>query len=82
MITLAQLTELIGWASVLNIGILVLATTMLAFMRAFVVSLHRRFFDIPADDLAVIYFKYLANYKSLVLVFFVTPYLALKIMGH
>ncbi|GEM_PF-4251681 len=33
MITLSQLTELLGWASVINISYLLLATTIIVFMR-------------------------------------------------
>lgn len=82
MVTLAQLTELLGWASVLNIGMLLFSTSLLLLMKPFVAYLHSRLFGIKEDDLSLIYFKYLAHYKILTLVFIVTPYLALKIMGH
>ena len=82
MITLSQITELLGWASVLNIGFLMFATMLLVSMRSIIVSMHSKLFGIPENELALIYFKYLANYKSLSLVFTVCPYIALKIMGH
>jgi hypothetical protein len=82
MITLSQLTELLGWASVLNIGFLLLTTILLISMKSIVVSLHSKMFDIPENELSLIYFKYLANYKTLSLIFTVCPYIALKIMGY
>lgn len=82
MVTLAQLTEILGWASVLNIGMLLLSTTLLLLMRPFVVWMHSILFGLDESDLPLIYFKYLALYKVLTLVFIVSPYLALKIMGH
>jgi len=82
MITLSQITELFGWASVLNIGFLLLATMLLVSMKSIIVSLHSNMFGIPENELPLIYFKYLANYKTLSLVFTVCPYIALKIMGH
>ena len=82
MSTLAQLTDLLGWASILNIGMLLFASMMLVLMRSFVTSIHRKMFGIPENDLSIIYFKYLANYKTLSFVFIIAPYLALKIMGH
>jgi hypothetical protein len=82
MITLSQLTELLGWASILNIGMLVFVSLMLVSMRSCITSIHSKMFSIPENDLALIYFKYLANYKTLSLIFILSPYLALKIMGY
>ena len=82
MITLSQLTELLGWASILNIGMLLFASIMLVLMRSFITPIHSKMFGIPENDLSVIYFKYLANYKTLSFVFIIAPYIALKIMGQ
>lgn len=82
MITLAQLTELLGWASVLNLGMMIFASVLLISMKSFVISLHRKMFDIPESELTNIYFKYLAYYKILTFVVIIAPYLALKIMGQ
>jgi len=82
MISLAQLTELLGWASILNIGFLLFATAVLASAKSIIVAIHSKMFDIPKNELPVIYFKYLANYKTLSLVFIISPYIALKIMGQ
>lgn len=82
MISLSQITEILGWASVLNIGFLFFTTISLVVMKSVIVSIHSKMFGVPESDLSIIYFKYLANYKTLSLIFFVTPYIALKIMGH
>ncbi|WP_100640064.1 DUF6868 family protein [Marinobacter salexigens] len=82
MITLSQLTELLGWASVLNLGMLVFSSILLVAMRPFITSIHSKMFDISESDLTISYFNYLANYKIFSFIFFVAPYLALKIMGH
>jgi len=39
-------------------------------------------FGIPEEELPMVYFKYLANYKIITFVLIVAPYLALKIMGE
>ncbi len=80
MMTLAQLTELLGWASVLNIGFILFATVLVVSMKSMVISIHRKIFDISEYDISLVYFRYLANYKLLTLVFVVVPYLSLKIM--
>ena len=82
MITLTQLNELLGWAALLNISILVLATLLLSVMRTTIISIHSKMFNISENELSIIYFKYLANYKILTTVFILVPYIALKIMGQ
>ena len=80
--TIAQLTELLGWASLMNIGYLIFASLLLASMRTTIIAMHSKMFDVPQDALPEIYFKFLANYKTISLIFCVFPYLALKIMGQ
>ena len=81
MITLSQLTELLGWASIINIAFLTLTTLSIILMREKISSIHSKMFGINKEDLSKIYFNYLANYKILSLVFCVAPYVSLKIMG-
>jgi hypothetical protein len=82
MITISQLTALLGWASVINIGYLLLATIILMFMRGTVSSIHSKMFKIDEKQLSAKYFDFLSTYKIVTLVFMVAPYIALKIMGQ
>jgi len=82
MITLSQLTELLGWASVINIGYLFLATIILMFMSGTVSSIHSKMFNIDEKEIRSKYFDFLSSYKIVTLVFMVAPYIALKIMGQ
>jgi hypothetical protein len=82
MITISQLTELLGWATVINIAYLLLATLMLIFMKGSVTSIHKKLFDIDEKELNSKYFDFLSTYKIVMLVFIVAPYIALKVMGH
>ena len=82
MMTIAQLTELLGWASVINIGYLFLATLFLAFLRKPIFYLHSKLFGVDEMELNSSYFNFLSHYKIVTLVFMVAPYLALKIMGN
>jgi len=81
MITLSQLTEFLGWASIINIAILTLVTLSLMLMREKVSSIHSKMFGVKKEDLSQIYFNYLANYKALTTIFFIAPYFSLKIMA-
>lgn len=82
MIAISQLTELLGWASAINIGFLIFATILLVTLRSSIASMHSKLFGIPEDELSNLYFNYLANYKTLSLVLVVVPYLSLKLMGN
>ncbi|ETX11908.1 hypothetical protein MUS1_08175 [Marinomonas ushuaiensis DSM 15871] len=82
MITLSQLTELLGWASLLNIGVLLFASIALVSMRSLITSTHSKMFGIQKSELSIIYFNYLANYKTLISIFIIMPYISLKIMGY
>ena len=82
MMTISQLTELLGWAALLNIGYMLIATLGLILVRGTVSSIHSKMFDLGEKELRSKYFSFLSNYKIVTLVFVVSPYLALKIMGQ
>ena len=82
MISISQLTELLGWAAIVNIAYLFLAAVILIFMKSTILSIHKKLFDIDEKELNFKYFDFLSTYKIATLVFIVAPYIALKIMGH
>ena len=79
--TIESLTELLGWASVINIGILVFSTLAVITVRAGITEIHSKIFGLDEKDLGRAYFQYLAQYKIAIIVLNVTPYIALKIMA-
>ena len=79
--TTETLTEFLGWASVLNIVLLVLTTIMVIAMRGTISRIHSGLFGLDEKDLGRAYFQYIALYKIAIIVFNVAPYIALKIMG-
>ena len=80
--TISQLTELLGWASIINIAYLTLATLAIVFMKGTISSIHSKLFDMDQKQLSSKYFDFLSIYKIVTLVFMIAPYIALKIMGH
>ena len=82
MMTISQLTELLGWASIINVGYLFLATIVVMSMRGTVSSIHSKMLNVDEKELSSKYFDFLSNYKIVTLVFMVAPYIALKIMGQ
>ena len=76
---LDSVTNILGWCSVLNIGLLCGSALCVTLMRDTVMKIHARMFGVDEADLPGVYFRYLAQYKILVLIFNIVPYLALKI---
>lgn len=79
--TLETVTAVLGWASLINIGILVVSTVMLIAMRDWVAGIHARLFGLERPDLGRAYFQYLGQYKIAIIVLNVAPYLALRIVA-
>jgi Zn-dependent protease len=77
----ATLTALLGWCTVINLGFLMLVAIGLMSMRSWLMRLHSKMFNVREDELPRYYFQYLANYKLLVIVFNLVPYIALKIVS-
>lgn len=80
--TATELANLLGWCTLLNIGLLMLAFAALTVARKPILAIHNRLTGLEPAELSRAYFNYLANYKILIFVFNLVPYLALRIMGH
>lgn len=79
--TTETLTELLGWACVINIALLLLTTIMVIAARGMISKIHASLFGLDEKDLGRAYFQYIAQYKIAIIVLNIAPYLALKIMG-
>lgn len=75
------LTTLFGWMTVINIFILLFTTLAIIVMRERVVKIHAQMFGVEESELTPVYFRYLANYKLMILVFNLAPYIALKFIA-
>ncbi len=79
--TIETLTELFGWITIINMGLLMVTTVMILLMKGVAIKMHSKMFAIEEKDLNRMYFQYLGNFKILVIVFNLTPYIALKIIA-
>lgn len=79
---LNEVANFLGWCTLINTGILVFSTIMLIVAGNFAIGLHGRMFKMDQTELRKSYFNYLANYKLLILVFNLVPYLALRILAN
>ncbi len=78
--TIEQLTAFLGWCTAINIAVLVLATLALILMKDFAARVHGGLFDLEKRVLEEQYFQCLAQYKILILVFNLVPYIALRLI--
>ena len=76
-----QITELFKWMTLINIGILIFSTIMIALLKGSIAKFHGKLFGIGPDAIASITYGYLGLLKALILVFNLVPYLALKIIN-
>jgi hypothetical protein len=78
--TTETLTQLLGWASVINIVLLLISTLAVVSMRETISKVHSRLFGLDEKDLGRAYFQYIAQYKIAIIVLNIAPYLALRII--
>ena len=78
--TIEQITGFLGWCTVINAGVLLLATLALIMMKDFTTRVHAGLFDLEKRVLKEQYFQYLAQYKILIVVFNLVPYIALRLI--
>ncbi|GAC09189.1 DUF6868 family protein [Paraglaciecola chathamensis] len=74
------LSEIFGWMSLINVGVLSAASLALIWWGDKITSIHSRLFGVPVPRLKSMYMNYLAQYKLLIFVFNLIPYIALKII--
>ena len=81
MLTLENLTAFFGWTLAINVAFLVLSTVGVVSARGFISRIHGGMFGLQAADLSRAYFQYLAQYKIAIIIFSLTPYIALKVIA-
>lgn len=75
------ITTFLGWCTLINTGILIYSTIMVFLLRNFISNMHSKIFSLNPDDLPLVYFQYLGNYKIAIIILNLVPYISLKIMS-
>ena len=76
--TLDQWTTFFGWNAAIQIGLLTLAAVFVVAFKDWAARIHGAMFGLDAATLRVEYFRYVAGYTIIVLVFCIVPYLVLR----
>ena len=81
MNSLDAITAFFGWTTIINFALLFFSSITVIAARESIARLHGRMFGLESADLSRAYFQYIAQYKIAIIVFSLTPYIALKLMA-
>lgn len=81
MNSLAAVTTFFGWSTVINLVLLAFTTVSIMTMRGWMSRMHARMFGLEPAYVLRVYYQYVAHYKIAIIVFSLTPYVALKLMA-
>ncbi len=81
MMYINEITIFFGWCTVINMGIYTLSALFIIVFKDFTTSLHSKLMGMSASELPLLYFNYMGNYKIAIIIFNLTPYIALKLMA-
>ena len=79
--TLEVIRNMLGWCTLINFGILLLWFVMMVPARGVVHGIHGKMFRLVPEQMDEIHYRLMAQFKMLVIVFCLVPYLALRIVG-
>ncbi|RLE18290.1 MAG: hypothetical protein DRJ50_13190 [Actinobacteria bacterium] len=79
--TLEVIRNMLGWCTLINFGILLLWFVMMVPARGVVHGIHGKMFRLAPEQMDEIHYRLMAQFKMLVIVFCLVPYLALRIVG-
>ena len=81
MFSVDALTTFFGWTTVINFVFLAVSSIAVISTRSWISSVHGKMFGLESADLSRAYFQYIAQYKVAIIVFSLTPYIALRLMA-
>lgn len=76
-----EIRAILGWCSVINIGMLVFYFAVICGAHDFVYRIHCRWFHLTEKKFDEIHYMMMGLFKCIVCLFSVVPYLALRIVG-
>jgi len=80
MMTIELLIGILGWCSVINVGILLFWVLMLTLAHDFVFRVHSCFIKISVEQFNTIHYAGIAFFKICIIMFNLVPYLALRLL--
>lgn len=79
--TIEMIRTMLGWCSVINIGLFMLLSILIIVLRRTMSRFHGKMFNLDEQFLSQAYFQYLGQYKIAIIMLNIVPYFALKVMS-
>jgi len=79
--TIDILSAVLGWATVINMGIVTLWFLLIVYAHDWVYQLHSRWFTLSVERFDTIHYAGMAFYKISIYLFNLVPFLALQIVA-
>lgn len=79
--TIQSLTDFFMWCTIINLGIMMYWILFCIFTPNLIYRMQSRFFPLPRETFDIIIYSFLGLFKIVFVVFSLTPYLALLIIG-
>jgi hypothetical protein len=76
--SIEEMAAILGWCTVVNFSLLLL-TMIVLFFKNPVQAMHAKMTGLSTDDLNRLYVQYIGRFKTLWIVFNLTPYLVIRI---
>ena len=81
MISIEEIAIFVGWCTVINIGLLLLALIAIAIFHDFVGDIAGKIFGVSSEDAKIVLLQVFQQFRLVVIFFNLVPYIALKIMA-
>ena len=78
--TVAMLSQFFLWCSIINLSVSILTFLVVVIGRHRVFRIHSRLFGVPEETAAEKIYYSMINYKTIIFVFNVIPYIAIQII--
>lgn len=72
------LTGFLGWATLINLGILIYWFVVIVFAREWIYAIHTRWFNVTESQFDAIHYGGMGLYKLLIVFFNLIPWLVLR----
>ncbi|MBU4304076.1 MAG: hypothetical protein KJ893_00395 [Candidatus Omnitrophica bacterium] len=79
--TISIMRDVLGWCSVINIGLLLWWFLFFTFAHDWIYRMHGKWFKIPVEKFDSIHYAGMAFFKICIFLFNIAPYIALRIVS-
>ena len=79
--TVEMLRAFFGWCTLLSWAIMLISFVFMTLGRGWTFKMHSKMFGIPEEEIGKTLYLVIAGYKMAIFVFFLVPYLVLRIIA-